>query len=127
MTIRRRTRSVCLVIFHAALAADIRHSQAFAGYHNNPEATNKKIMRDVLAKGDTYFRTGDLLRRDADGHWYFADRLGDTFRWKSENVSTSDVAAALGEVVKEANVYGVLGELRPLRPPRLPAVASSNG
>ncbi|BGP09813.1 hypothetical protein JCM10049v2_005687 [Rhodotorula toruloides] len=82
--------------------------QAFAGYHNNPEATNKKIMRDVLSKGDTYFRTGDLLRRDADGHWYFADRLGDTFRWKSENVSTSDVAAALGEVVKEANVYGVL-------------------
>lgn len=66
-------------------------------------------MRDVLSKGDTYFRTGDLLRRDADGHWYFADRLGDTFRWKSENVSTSDVAAALGEVVKEANVYGVLG------------------
>ncbi|TNY18949.1 putative bifunctional fatty acid transporter/acyl-CoA synthetase FAT1 [Rhodotorula diobovata] len=82
--------------------------QAFAGYHNNPAATNKKIMRSVLAKDDMYFRTGDLLRRDADGHWYFADRLGDTFRWKSENVSTADVAEKLGQVVDEANVYGVL-------------------
>jgi len=83
--------------------------QAFAGYHNNPSATDKKILRSVLAQGDTYFRTGDLLRRDADGHWYFADRLGDTFRWKSENVSTADVAEKLGQVVDEANVYGVLG------------------
>lgn len=86
--------------------------QAFAGYHNNPAATNKKIMRSVLAKDDMYFRTGDLLRRDADGHWYFADRLGDTFRWKSENVSTADVAEKLGQVVDEANVYGVLGACR---------------
>ncbi|GAA5903126.1 hypothetical protein JCM8208_000458 [Rhodotorula glutinis] len=82
--------------------------QAFAGYHNNPSATDKKILRSVLARGDTYFRTGDLLRRDGDGHWYFADRLGDTFRWKSENVSTADVAEKLGQVVDEANVYGVL-------------------
>ncbi|BGP41961.1 hypothetical protein JCM10449v2_005958 [Rhodotorula kratochvilovae] len=82
--------------------------QAFAGYHNNPSATSKKIIRSVLRPDDTYFRTGDLLRRDGDGHWYFADRLGDTFRWKSENVSTADVAEKLGQVVDEANVYGVL-------------------
>ncbi|GAA5999278.1 long-chain fatty acid transporter FAT1 [Rhodotorula paludigena] len=81
--------------------------QAFAGYYNNTSATEKKILRSVLAPGDTYFRTGDLLRRDADGHWYFADRLGDTFRWKSENVATTSVAEVLGEIVKEANVYGV--------------------
>ncbi|GAA5977527.1 hypothetical protein JCM10908_005002 [Rhodotorula pacifica] len=80
----------------------------FVGYHDNPAATAKKILRDVVTKGDAYFRTGDLLRRDEDGLWYFADRLGDTFRWKSENVATTDVAAALGQVVQEANVYGVL-------------------
>ena len=85
-------------------------SQSFAGYHDNPTATKKKVLHDVLQKGDSYFRTGDLLRRDSDGLWYFADRLGDTFRWKSENVATTDVAAALGEVVGEANVYGVLGQ-----------------
>ncbi|GAA5909166.1 hypothetical protein JCM6882_001208, partial [Rhodosporidiobolus microsporus] len=82
--------------------------QVFAGYHNNKAATEKKIIRDVLVKGDTYFRTGDLLRHDANGHWYFADRLGDTFRWRSENVSTTEVAEKLGAVVGEANVYGVL-------------------
>ncbi|TKA56719.1 hypothetical protein B0A53_01914 [Rhodotorula sp. CCFEE 5036] len=82
--------------------------ESFAGYHDNPTATKKKVLHDVLQKGDSYFRTGDLLRRDSDGLWYFADRLGDTFRWKSENVATTDVAAALGEVVGEANVYGVL-------------------
>ncbi|GAA5822582.1 hypothetical protein JCM11251_006385 [Rhodosporidiobolus azoricus] len=82
--------------------------QVFAGYHNNKAATEKKIIRDVLVKGDTYFRTGDLLRHDAHGHWFFADRLGDTFRWRSENVSTTEVAEKLGAVVGEANVYGVL-------------------
>lgn len=90
--------------------------QAFAGYYNNTSATEKKILRSVLAPGDTYFRTGDLLRRDADGHWYFADRLGDTFRWKSENVATTSVAEVLGEIVKEANVYGVTGALSSLSP-----------
>ncbi|GAA5973711.1 hypothetical protein JCM21900_004997 [Sporobolomyces salmonicolor] len=82
--------------------------QAFAGYHNNEAGTNKKILQNVFKQGDTYFRTGDLLRRDPDGLFYFADRLGDTFRWKSENVSTTTVQEALNEVVKEANVYGVL-------------------
>lgn len=83
--------------------------QAFVGYWNNPEATAKRFERDVFVKGDLYYRTGDALRRDRDGRWFFVDRLGDTFRWKSENVSTAEVAEALGSFagVLEANVYGV--------------------
>ncbi|KAK4046689.1 hypothetical protein OIV83_005892 [Microbotryomycetes sp. JL201] len=80
--------------------------QNFAGYYGNEAGTNKKILKDVFVKGDKYFRTGDLLYRTKEGYYYFADRLGDTFRWKSENVSTQSVAEALGAVVDEANVYG---------------------
>lgn len=81
----------------------------FRGYWRNKEATSKKIAHDVLEKGDAYFRTGDALRRDNEGRWFFCDRLGDTFRWKGENVSTTEVAEVLGEYsdVVEANVYGV--------------------
>jgi len=70
----------------------------------------KKIASDVLVKGDTYFRSGDLLRYDSDYFTYFEDRLGDTFRWKSENVSTEEVSTCLGRYpgIDEANVYGVL-------------------
>jgi acyl-CoA synthetase (AMP-forming)/AMP-acid ligase II len=83
--------------------------QEFVGYWNNPEATNKRFERDVFRKGDLYYKTGDALRRDADGRWFFLDRLGDTFRWKSENVSTAQVAEVLGRFPKidESNVYGV--------------------
>jgi acyl-CoA synthetase (AMP-forming)/AMP-acid ligase II len=83
---------------------------AFAGYHNNPSATAKKFERDVFKKGDLYYRSGDALRRDDDGRWFFLDRLGDTFRWKSENVSTAEVAEILGRFpgVGEAIVYGTL-------------------
>ncbi|KAI5306414.1 hypothetical protein KEM56_001007 [Ascosphaera pollenicola] len=85
------------------------HEKAFAGYWKNPEATNKKLISDVFKKGDVFYRSGDALRRDADGHWFFLDRLGDTFRWKSENVSTAEVGAVLGTFpgVNESNVYGV--------------------
>lgn len=81
----------------------------FCGYWQNPEATSKRFERDVFEKGDLFYRTGDALRRDSDGRWFFMDRLGDTFRWKSENVSTAEVAEALGRFrgVVEANVYGV--------------------
>lgn len=81
----------------------------FVGYWGNPEATAKRFERDVFRKGDLYYRTGDALRRDADGRWFFLDRLGDTFRWKSENVSTAEVAERLGRFpgILEANVYGV--------------------
>lgn len=82
---------------------------AFGGYWRNEEATNKRFATDVFAKGDLYYRSGDALRRSDDGHWYFLDRLGDTFRWKSENVSTAEVAEVLGKYpgISEANVYGV--------------------
>ncbi|KAI1189736.1 fatty acid transporter [Nemania serpens] len=82
---------------------------AFPGYHKNEEATAKKYVYDVFRKGDCYYRTGDALRRDADGRWFFLDRLGDTFRWKGENVSTAEVSEVLGRYpgVSEATVYGV--------------------
>ncbi|WEW61464.1 hypothetical protein PRK78_006954 [Emydomyces testavorans] len=88
----------------------VANEDAFQGYWQNPEATAKRFVRDVFKKGDLYYRTGDALRRTNDGHWHFLDRLGDTFRWKSENVSTAEVAVVLGEYpgVLEANVYGVL-------------------
>ncbi|CAK7242640.1 MAG: hypothetical protein STHCBS139747_004136 [Sporothrix thermara] len=83
--------------------------RVFGGYVGNPAATEKKLERDVFAKGDCFYRTGDALRRDDDGRWFFLDRLGDTFRWKGENVSTAEVSEVLGKFpgVLEANVYGV--------------------
>ena len=80
----------------------------FEGYTRAAD-TAKKILRDVFAWGDAWFRTGDLMKRGAHGYFYFIDRIGDTFRWKGENVATSEVAEALGVVegIKEANVYGV--------------------
>ncbi|RBR07617.1 hypothetical protein FVER53590_12758 [Fusarium verticillioides] len=81
----------------------------FQGYYNNRAATEAKVLRDVFSKGDTWFRTGDVVRWDSDGRIYFHDRIGDTFRWKGENVSTAEVSDALCKhpSVKEANVYGV--------------------
>ncbi|ODV96672.1 hypothetical protein PACTADRAFT_48495 [Pachysolen tannophilus NRRL Y-2460] len=68
-----------------------RPEMSFQGYLNNKRETNSKIIRDVFKKGDAYFRSGDLLKMDKDGLFYFIDRLGDTFRWKSENVSATEV------------------------------------
>ncbi|KAJ4286435.1 long-chain fatty acid transporter fat1 [Kalmusia sp. IMI 367209] len=83
--------------------------QKFQGYFGNTKATSSKILRDVKTKGDAYFRSGDLIRRDRDGRFFFIDRIGDTFRWKAENVSTAEVADTLGKHadIEEANVYGV--------------------
>jgi len=77
--------------------------------YTSAAATEKKILRDVFAPGDAWYRSGDLLRQDADGYLYFVDRIGDTFRWKSENVSTQEVAEALAAFpgLELANVYGV--------------------
>jgi len=81
---------------------------AFTGYVDH-KASEKKVLRDAFRKGDAWFRTGDLMSRDALGYYYFVDRVGDTFRWKGENVSTSEVAQVLSAApgVKEATVYGV--------------------
>jgi fatty-acyl-CoA synthase len=81
----------------------------FDGYTRSEE-TEKKILRDTFKKGDAWFRTGDLMRRDKHGYFYFVDRTGDTFRWKGENVATSEVAEALSSFpgILEANVYGVV-------------------
>src|SRR5216683_2414712 len=80
----------------------------FEGYTDAGE-TEKKILRDVLAKGDAWFRTGDLLRLDEAGFFHFVDRVGDTFRWKGENVATSEVHEAVADCpgVVEAAIYGV--------------------
>jgi fatty-acyl-CoA synthase len=80
----------------------------FEGYTDR-SASERKILRDVLAEGDAWFRSGDLMRRDAAGFFQFVDRVGDTFRWKGENVSTAEVVSAVTAwaQVREAVVYGV--------------------
>lgn len=80
----------------------------FEGYAD-PEATRRKVLRDVFEPGDVWYRTGDLMSRDAQGFYYFVDRIGDTFRWKGENVSTTEVASALASCqgIRDVAVYGV--------------------
>jgi len=93
----------------AEIRDDPRYPAArFDGYAD-AAATSAKVMRDVFKSGDAWFRTGDLMRRDALGYYYFVDRIGDTFRWKGENVSTTEVAEAMMRFagVREAIVYGV--------------------
>jgi fatty-acyl-CoA synthase len=81
---------------------------AFEGYAD-AEATSRKVLRDVFKAGDAWYRTGDLMRRDSRGFFYFVDRVGDTFRWKGENVSTAEVWSTLAGChgVLEGVVYGV--------------------
>jgi fatty-acyl-CoA synthase len=80
----------------------------FEGYTDAAE-TEKKVLRDALTKGDAWFRTGDLMTLDEAGYFRFIDRIGDTFRWKGENVATSEVNEAVMECpgVIEAITYGV--------------------
>ena len=80
----------------------------FDGY-SDPRESEKKVLRDVFEAGDAWFRTGDLMRKDAAGYFYFVDRIGDTFRWKGENVSTAEVSEALTAFpgVTAADAYGV--------------------
>lgn len=67
----------------------------FQGYVNDHQETNNKIIRDVYKRGDCWMKTGDLIKQDKYGLFYFIDRLGDTYRWKSENVSTNEVEMQL--------------------------------
>ncbi|MHC4051792.1 long-chain-acyl-CoA synthetase [Bradyrhizobium sp. 25ACV] len=80
----------------------------FEGYTDTGE-TEKKVLRDVFARGDAWFRTGDLMRIDDKGFFHFVDRIGDTFRWKGENVATSEVNDAMRDFtgVVDATTYGV--------------------
>lgn len=80
----------------------------FEGYTDAGE-TEKKILRDVFAKGDAWFRTGDLMRLDDKGFFHFVDRIGDTFRWKGENVATSEVIDVVRDFtgVIDATTYGI--------------------
>jgi fatty-acyl-CoA synthase len=80
----------------------------FEGYAD-AEATSRKVLRDVFEPGDAWYRTGDLMSRDEQGFYYFVDRIGDTFRWKGENVSTTEVGSAISGCsgVNDVAVYGV--------------------
>ena len=81
----------------------------FDGFVNNPAETNKKILRNVFKDGDNYYNTGDMMVMDDEGYLYFSDRAGDTFRWKGENVSTTETENMISSVLDLAIVivFGV--------------------
>jgi fatty-acyl-CoA synthase len=81
----------------------------FEGY-TDKKAFDPKILRNGFESGDAWIRTGDLMRKDEKGFFYFVDRIGDAFRWKGENVATSEVSQAIVVFpgVTHANVYGVV-------------------
>ncbi|XP_075713977.1 long-chain fatty acid transport protein 2-like [Rhinoderma darwinii] len=91
------------------LISKITVTNPFTGYAGDESQTEKKRLRHVFKKGDAYFNTGDLLVMDKEGFMFFQDRVGDTFRWKGENVATTEVADIVGmtDFIEEANVYGV--------------------
>ena len=90
------------------LITKVTDSMPFEGY-TDKKASEKKMLRDVFEEGDCYFNTGDLVRDQGMRHIAFVDRLGDTFRWKGENVATTEVEKALNThpQIEEAVVYGV--------------------
>uniref|UniRef100_A0A673I209 long-chain-fatty-acid--CoA ligase n=1 Tax=Sinocyclocheilus rhinocerous TaxID=307959 RepID=A0A673I209_9TELE len=108
----RNTEGLCIPVGKdevGLLVGEITKHTPFVGYAGNKQQTVKKRLSDVFVKGDLYFNSGDLLRIDHDNFVYFHDRVGDTFRWKGENVATTEVADILMMVdcIEEANVYGV--------------------
>ena len=90
------------------MITEVNDKQPFEGY-TDEEASNKKLFRDVFKQGDCWFNTGDLVNNQGWKHVSFADRLGDTFRWKGENVATTEIESVLMEHadIQHAVVYGV--------------------
>ncbi|MCP4753974.1 MAG: long-chain-acyl-CoA synthetase [Proteobacteria bacterium] len=90
------------------LLGEITEDNRFVGY-TNEDATQSKIIRNAFDEGDAWFNTGDLIKNIGYGHCQFVDRVGDTFRWKGENVSTTEVEEVITTLdpVKESTVYGV--------------------
>ena len=90
------------------LIGEITKKWSFEGY-TQKEATEKSILRNAFKKGDAWFNTGDVLKEIGCGHLQFVDRMGDTYRWKGENVSTTEVENIIdgSGMVEEAIVYGV--------------------
>ncbi|MEE6509406.1 hypothetical protein FKM82_025965 [Ascaphus truei] len=91
------------------LVSRVNARNPFFGYAGNKKHTKKKLLCDVFKKGDVYFNSGDLMVQDHDDFIYFQDRIGDTFRWKGENVATTEVSDIIGmlDFIQETNVYGV--------------------
>uniref|UniRef100_A0A8C0X3L9 long-chain-fatty-acid--CoA ligase n=1 Tax=Castor canadensis TaxID=51338 RepID=A0A8C0X3L9_CASCN len=91
------------------LISPVSTKNPFLGYAGSYRHTKSKLLFDVFKKGDVYFNTGDLMVQDQEDFLYFWDRIGDTFRWKGENVATTEVADVIGmlDFIQETNVYGV--------------------
>jgi fatty-acyl-CoA synthase len=92
----------------AGEAIRLLRTRRFDGY-TDVAASERKYLRDAFEVGDVWFRSGDLMRRDSAGYYYFVDRIGDTYRWKGENVSTTEVADTLRgfDGIDDVAVYGV--------------------
>ncbi|HZN80425.1 MAG TPA: long-chain-acyl-CoA synthetase FadD6 [Mycobacterium sp.] len=90
------------------LLSKVTKAQPFDGY-TDPEASEKKLVRNAFRDGDVWLNSGDLLRPQGWRHAVFVDRLGDTFRWKGENVATTDVEAAVAAdpTIEAVTVFGV--------------------
>ncbi|KAM9111159.1 long-chain fatty acid transport protein 3 isoform 2-T2 [Megaptera novaeangliae] len=108
----RNTQGLCVATSPGEpglLVAPVNQQSPFLGYAGGPELARGKLLKDVFQPGDVFFNTGDLLVCDDQGFLRFHDRTGDTFRWKGENVATTEVAEALEalDFLQEVNVYGV--------------------
>ena len=94
------------------LLSPVDQSDQFRQYHgySDRRASDTKLLHNVFKQGDCFYRSGDILRMDREGYLFFCDRTGDTFRWKGENVSTTEVEGTMQRILglKDVVVYGVL-------------------